>query len=70
MAQLPLSLEIRRKLIEVVDDALSEANVLNCCVNCKKFNEQTEICSKWNARPPARVITFGCELFDMIPDKE
>lgn len=34
------------------------------CVNCHHFDEQLEICKLAGARPPARVIAFGCERFD------
>lgn len=31
------------------------------CLNCVHFNEPTEICTKFNQRPPARVIALSCE---------
>lgn len=34
------------------------------CLRCSHFNESTEICGMYAQRPPARVITFGCEHFD------
>lgn len=38
------------------------------CINCEHFSEDHEICNRWNARPPARVIAFGCEAYtDKIP---
>lgn len=30
------------------------------CLSCAHFQEQTELCAKWNARPPARVIVESC----------
>lgn len=30
------------------------------CITCMHFNEQNEICSKFNARPPARIIALAC----------
>ena len=34
------------------------------CVDCLHFDEKNETCTKWNARPPARVIAFGCDNFE------
>jgi len=30
------------------------------CIACMHFNEQNEVCSKFQARPPARIIAFAC----------
>lgn len=40
------------------------------CISCKKFDEPSEICKKYNQRPPARIIALGCEFWednDTIP---
>lgn len=40
------------------------------CINCDHFIEKTEMCKQWNAKPPARVIAFGCDKYkdeDLIP---
>lgn len=40
------------------------------CISCTAFHEQTEICETYNARPPARIIAFGCSSYrdkDDIP---
>lgn len=37
------------------------------CLSCFFFDEKTEICGKWNARPPARTIVEACEAFDPTP---
>lgn len=40
---------------------------LRCCVNCAFFEEKSERClheKAGGARPPARVITFGCGMFE------
>jgi len=44
--------------------------VVKSCLSCEFFNEQAEKCNKWNARPPARIIAFGCPDYldkDCIP---
>lgn len=30
------------------------------CLSCAMFDEKEELCRKFNARPPARTIAFGC----------
>lgn len=34
------------------------------CIHCGHFDELIEQCKLTNQRPPARVIAFGCELYD------
>lgn len=34
------------------------------CLNCTNFDEPSEVCKKYNARPPARVIAYGCDHYD------
>lgn len=40
------------------------------CVRCLSFDQQNEICKVAKARPPAKVIAYGCPQFeseDTIP---
>ena len=34
------------------------------CINCINFKETGEVCTKYNARPPARTIAQGCEAHE------
>lgn len=45
---------------------LSNANEkhLTTCIKCFHFNESAEICKLANARPPARIIAFGCDSYE------
>lgn len=40
---------------------------LPTCMTCLYFDEQTEMCTRYNARPPARVIAYGCPDHDSLP---
>ena len=51
-------------LAEAVHTALVDAGMLQTCLHCEHFNEETEGCAKAGGlRPPAETIVFGCELF-------
>lgn len=51
---------------EVADVALERfLKMVRCCPNCFFFNKQLELCGckNVNARPPARIIAFGCDEY-------
>ncbi len=44
--------------------------VMPSCISCEYFDENTEICDAYKARPPARIIAFACTSYrdkDNIP---
>lgn len=43
--------------------AVALIDALTTCVHCVHFQEGPDVCQLYNARPPARVIAFGCESF-------
>lgn len=45
-------------------DIAEKHHIYQCCLNCINFREQTELCGLANARPPARVICFGCPQWE------
>lgn len=40
--------------------------IVKNCITCGSFDEEKEICKKFNARPPAKVIAFSCESYDNV----
>lgn len=44
--------------------AVQEDSAFPCCVHCEHFDAEAETCRNVGARPPARVIAFGCEQFE------
>lgn len=38
------------------------------CITCKRFVESEERCKFYNAKPPARVIAFGCHEYEDLDE--
>lgn len=38
------------------------------CITCTKFQEAEEMCLHYQARPPARVIAYGCPAYNDIDE--
>lgn len=45
-------------------EAPDARGMTSSCISCLAFNEASEWCKTYGARPPARVIAFGCESYD------
>lgn len=69
IAKPKLRKEAEIELLSKIQSVLSKASPFQSCLNCDNFNEQTEICKVWNARPPAKVIAFSCGT-DKYDDNE
>lgn len=41
--------------------------IVPCCPNCLHWNNESETCTLYLAKPPAKVIAFGCVKFDDMP---
>lgn len=60
--------ELKNYIYKMVTEYRGE--VTRSCISCSLFKESTETCTKFNARPPARVIAYGCKDYfseDEIP---
>lgn len=42
-------------------NTMEAAGVYRNCLTCRHFVEAMETCGEFNARPPARIIAYGCE---------
>lgn len=38
------------------------------CLSCIYFKEKSELCSKYNMRPPAKIIAYGCPDYDDVDE--
>jgi hypothetical protein len=36
-------------------------SLMRTCMTCVHFQESNEVCKRYNLRPPARVIAYGCK---------
>jgi len=63
--------DVARTLRQHIDKALATpGGAVVSCLSCAEFDEPNEQCRKHSARPPARIIAFGCPDyfdFDEIP---
>lgn len=60
---------VRSKLYTEIADLLVQTDgACRSCLNCTFFTEATELCQKYNARPPARIIAFACKDYTDIDD--
>lgn len=47
---------------------LMDNGYFTTCLNCDHWQDNPELCKKFNQRPPAKVIVVGCEEHsDSIP---
>lgn len=53
----------RSDLACAIEELLEAAAIDRSCLGCEHFNEPTEVCALAGARPPARIIAFGCPKF-------
>ncbi len=52
--------DLQSLISKAVRDIVKYKDAYQNCLNCEHFIEQTEICKLANARPPARIIVYGC----------
>ena len=55
--------KLRTEVKLAVMDVLEKEFPFQSCINCNFFSDK-EICSIFNARPPAKVIVHGCERWE------
>lgn len=60
-SQLPQ--DVRDALQTILRETLFIMQRRVCCINCMHFNEERELCTLYNAQPPARTIALGCAAY-------
>ena len=61
--------KMRTEVRLAILDVLEKESPLQSCINCEHF-QADEKCKLFNARPPAKIIVYGCEKWigkDEIP---
>jgi hypothetical protein len=60
-------IELAAKLSQLIENTIKDVSPSNMlfqsCIVCEHFGEN-EICSRYNVRPPARIIVFGCQHYE------
>lgn len=56
-----------KDLAVIITNWLMEMGMFTTCCNCAHWNDETEMCDKFNARPPAKIIVQGCGAHQEIP---
>lgn len=60
-------IELAAKLSQLIENTIKDVSPNNMlfqsCIVCEHFGEN-EICSRYNVRPPARIIVFGCQNYE------
>ena len=41
-------------------EQLIQSEIFRSCINCASFREDTQICTLYNQKPPAKTIVFSC----------
>lgn len=57
--------DIGKVIRDVLERLFSRSDVLASCLTCQYWDERTELCDKFKARPPAHIIVNACpDYFD------
>lgn len=64
--------DAKAAIINIVTSAMERDHnyLYQSCINCENFVEKTEQCILAKARPPVRILVYGCEKWtdrDIIP---
>lgn len=62
--------EAKSSIQLALENAFQNIYIYQCCLNCENFVEINETCILAKARPPVRILTYGCEKWterDTIP---
>lgn len=55
--------QLRQERVPVLENLISDL-VFRSCLNCENFDSQNEVCALAKARPPAKVIVYGCQKWE------
>lgn len=60
-------LQLKALFARMADLVAREAGYARTCLSCHHFDEGTEVCRKWQRRPPAKVIVNSCPEWEKEP---
>lgn len=57
--------DLQSAVVKALNEVEEQNHIYRSCINCINFREhQNEICGLANQRPPAKVIVFGCQMWE------
>lgn len=59
-----IALNFKYEFEKGLKEVIAENDTRACCITCRNFDQNNELCRLYNARPPARVIAYACEKYD------
>lgn len=64
-------IKLRPDAAHDIANAIANINepLQKCCFTCDNVDLDNDKCKKWNAKPPIKIITFGCPdwIYNDIP---
>ena len=63
LGEIEIRAKLAKLLVEVIKDVTPNNMLFQSCIVCEHFGDN-EICAKYNVRPPARIIVFGCKNYE------
>lgn len=61
---------VKQLLINILNENGRRSDYFQTCITCDRWNNEKEICSLVDKRPPAKIIADGCSSYldiDCIP---
>lgn len=56
-----LAAALAEEITEGCIKGCNDCSFFHSCIDCVNFDEKNELCKIAKARPPARVIVYGCD---------
>lgn len=55
-------------LLQILTASGDRSEFFKTCITCEHWEHKQELCKKFNARPPAKIIADGCKEYECSLD--